>query len=58
MITIKIHIIGGSGSGKSYICEKISKKFNIPHFDLDDIFWDNHAIEYGVKTPESKEIRS
>ena len=45
-------MFGGSGSGKSHISKQISNKFNIPHFDLDDIFWDNHAIEYGVKTPE------
>lgn len=51
-IYIRIHIIGGSGSGKSHISKQISNKFNIPHFDLGDIFWDNHAIEYGVKTPE------
>ncbi|WP_268258042.1 P-loop NTPase family protein [Bacillus andreraoultii] len=44
--------MGGSGSGKSYIAKQISNKFNIPHFDLDDIFWDNQAEEYGIKTPE------
>lgn len=36
---MKIHIIGASGSGKSYLAEKLSKKFNIPHYDLDDIEW-------------------
>lgn len=36
---MKIHIIGSSGSGKSYFAEKLSKKFNIPHYDLDDIEW-------------------
>lgn len=54
MFFIRIHIIGGSGSGKSYISEQISNKFNIPHFDLDNIFWDNNAVEYGVKTPEAE----
>lgn len=46
---MKIHIIGGSGTGKSYISELISKQYNIPHYDLDDIFWDNEAITYGTK---------
>ena len=36
---MKIHIIGSSGSGKSYFAEKLSKKFNILHYDLDDIEW-------------------
>ena len=26
-------------------------KYNIPHFDLDDIQWDNNAEEYGIKRP-------
>ncbi|MBB2483321.1 DNA topology modulation protein FlaR [Bacillus sp. APMAM] len=52
MIIIRIHILGGAGSGKSYTAEHLSKKLNIPHFDLDDIFWDNAAGEYGVKASE------
>ncbi|MGB8451549.1 MAG: hypothetical protein WCD89_04380 [Anaerocolumna sp.] len=35
---MKIHIIGGSGTGKTYVSEKISKQYKIPHFDLDNIF--------------------
>ncbi|WP_010094583.1 DNA topology modulation protein FlaR [Ornithinibacillus scapharcae] len=48
---MRIHIIGGAGSGKSYIAERLSKALNIPHFDLDDVFWDKDANNYGVKTP-------
>ena len=48
---MKIHIIGCSGSGKTYFAEKLSEKYNIPHFDLDDIQWDNNAFAYGVKMP-------
>ena len=51
---MKIHIIGASGTGKSYISEKISKQYKIPHFDLDSIFWDNEAESYGTKMPISK----
>ena len=36
----KIFIIGNSGSGTSYLAKKLSNKYNIPHFDLDDIFWE------------------
>lgn len=48
---MKIHIIGCSGSGKTYLANALSKKYNIPHFDLDDIQWDNTAREYGTKRP-------
>lgn len=52
---MKIRIIGGSGSGKTTLGKKISKEFNIPHFDLDDIFWDNHSSTWGKKTiPEER----
>ncbi|HLR72440.1 MAG TPA: hypothetical protein VK085_13545 [Pseudogracilibacillus sp.] len=48
---IRLHIIGGAGSGKSYIAGRISEKYNVPHYDLDNIFWDNSVDEYGVKAP-------
>lgn len=44
----KIHILGGPGSGKSYIAAKISSRFKIPSYELDTIFWDNDSKEYGV----------
>jgi len=46
---MKIHIIGGSGTGKTYLANLLSTKYNIPHYDLDDLFWDNSANQYGVK---------
>lgn len=51
---MKIHIIGCSGSGKTYLAKALSKKYNIPHFDLDDIQWNNNADGYGVKMPIEK----
>ena len=48
---MKIHIIGCSGSGKTYLANAPSKKYTIPHFDLDDIQWDNNAKGYGKKRP-------
>jgi adenylate kinase family enzyme len=53
----KIHIIGGPGSGKSFM-ERISKHLNITRYDLDDIFWDNNAKEYGIKNSPKKEKRN
>ena len=46
---MKIHIIGGPGSGKSFLAEKLSKELGISHFDLDDLQWDNKSASYGVK---------
>ncbi len=51
---MKIHIIGCSGSGKTYLAKALSKNYSIPHFDLDDIYWDNNADGYGVKMPVEK----
>ncbi|WP_208914081.1 hypothetical protein [Paenibacillus uliginis] len=30
----------------------LGEKFNTPHYDLDDIFWDDEADVYGVKASE------
>ena len=46
---MKIHIIGGPGSGKTFLAEKLSKELGIPHYDLDELQWDNSASAYGVK---------
>lgn len=51
---MKIHIIGGSGTGKTFAAEQISKACHIPHFDLDNIYWDNTAVSYGIKKPVEK----
>jgi len=49
---MKIHIIGGAGSGKSYCASILALKYQIPHFDLDDLFWNNSSTVYGVKSDE------
>lgn len=46
---MKIHIIGGPGSGKTFLAEKLSKELGVKHYDLDDIQWDNQSDSYGVK---------
>lgn len=38
---LKIHIIGGPGSGKTTLGQEIGSRFNIPHYDLDQIGWKN-----------------
>ena len=46
---MKIRIIGNSGSGKSYWVKRLSERYKISHYDLDDIVWNNSSNEYGVK---------
>ena len=51
---MKIRIIGCSGSGKTYFAKRLSEKYNVPNFDLDDIQWDNSQNSYGIKMPVEK----
>ena len=51
---MKIHIIGCSGTGKTYLAERLSNKYSIPHYDLDNIYWDNSFQKYGIKTEIEK----
>ena len=46
---MKIRIIGGPGSGKTFLAKKKEEELSIPHFDLDDLQWDNKADSYGTK---------
>ena len=45
---MKIHIVGGPGSGKSFLAKKLSRELGIPHYDLDDIQWASEG-GYGTK---------
>ena len=46
---MKIHIIGGPGSGKTYLAKQLSTEIGISHYDLDDLQWDNTQNNYGTK---------
>lgn len=46
---MRIHIVGGSGSGKTYIAQKLAAHLNLPHYDLDDVFWDNTAPQHNTR---------
>ncbi len=38
---VKIHILGGPGSGKTTLAQNLAAKFHVPHYDLDQIGWKN-----------------
>lgn len=40
---MKIRIIGSCGSGKSTLARKLSKTYNVPYYEMDNIIWDRSA---------------
>src|ERR1700692_3169235 len=38
---VRIHIIGGPGSGKTTLARNLSSRLHIPHYDLDKINWEH-----------------
>lgn len=50
---MRIHLIGGPGTGKSYISKKLSQKYNLHIIDLDNIEWKDN---YNDKNPINKRI--
>ncbi len=45
----RVHIIGGAGSGKSYLARKLGAALNLPVCNLDDLFWANDEETYGIR---------
>jgi adenylate kinase family enzyme len=53
-LKLRIHIIGGPGSGKSYIAAKLAQRFSLPAYALDDLFWDRAAQRYGIRADSTE----
>jgi adenylate kinase family enzyme len=51
---MKIHIIGGPGSGKTFIAQHLAERYGIPVLDLDEIFWDHEKQDYGTRADPEK----
>lgn len=50
---MKIYIMGSTGSGKTYLSKKLSKKYNIKSYELDKIVYDQSNL---TKKRSDKEI--
>lgn len=50
---MKIHIIGGSGSGKTFLADKLSMEYNIEHYDLDDFSAKGKGLGKPIGFPKS-----
>ena len=50
---VRIHIIGGPGSGKTFAAQQLSRRLGVPAYDLDDLFWDSSAESYGLRASEA-----
>ena len=45
----RIHILGGPGTGKSYIAEKLGARLGVVVCNLDELFWDSASQRYGIR---------
>jgi adenylate kinase family enzyme len=40
----RICVIGTSGAGKTILARQVAQKLNIPHFELDSLFWEPNWV--------------
>ncbi|WP_310831712.1 hypothetical protein [Paenibacillus pedocola] len=53
---IKIRIIGGCGSGKSYIARELSGRYGIPCYETDNFVWERGPVD-SRRSPEVRDAR-
>lgn len=53
----RVHIIGGPGSGKTYLATALSMQTGIEPVSLDDFFWDNRSPVYNTRRPADERDR-
>ncbi len=53
---MKITIIGHAGCGKSFLADKISKKLNIPHIHIDNIWFEAGGHLLKIHDTEAKMV--
>ena len=50
----KIHIIGSVGSGKTTLARQMSKKLNIPYYELDNVVWKRQKGHKDIRRSEQE----
>jgi adenylate kinase family enzyme len=54
---VKIRICGGAGSGKTTLAKHLSKKYRIPRYDLDEIFFADGSDYSKFRDEEERDRR-
>jgi hypothetical protein len=44
---MRIHVLGGPGSGKTTLAKTLSGQFSLPHYDLDQVLWKHASRQEG-----------
>ena len=55
---MKIDIIGSVASGKTTLAKNISLKYQVPHFEKDNIVWERTPNGDQMRTPEQRDAYS
>lgn len=55
-LIIRIRIIGGCGSGKTYIARVLAERYGIPYYETDNFVWDRSADNIR-NTPETRDAQ-
>ncbi|MEC3885352.1 DNA topology modulation protein FlaR [Halobacillus sp. HZG1] len=50
----KIHIIGSVASGKTTLARKLSKEWELPYYELDNVVWERHQTGDIRRTEEER----
>jgi len=51
----RIHVVGGPGSGKSFVAGELSGRLGVPPYDLDDLFWHRSASRFGIRVEPAEQ---
>lgn len=51
---MRIHIIGGPGSGKTYAAKRLAHALNMKCYDIDDIYWHKKDQDFTKKASEKE----
>lgn len=55
LLHLKLDIIGSVASGKTTLAKRVAKKFNVPHYEKDNIVWERTPEGDKKRTPEERD---